>query len=168
MALFRGRDRAGGVGSIESNATGANEHRNTPLPARETRAETSQPSDRSQKSQAEAKNRGGDGVANIGKSISIKGDLSGNEDLVVEGKVEGKIDLPSNQLTIGANGTARAEITAKSVVIVGRVTGNVTACLPVATSVAGKVTQAPGQAYPPPMNGEVSMHAASSLFTRNL
>ena len=72
-------------------------------------------------------NQGGDDVANIGKSISIKGDLTGNEDLVVEGKVDGKIDLPSNQLTIGANGTARAEITAKSIVIVGRVTGNVTA-----------------------------------------
>ena len=66
-------------------------------------------------------------MANIGKSISIKGDLTGNEDLVVEGKVEGKIDLPSNQLTIGANGTARAEVTAKSVVVVGRVSGNIVA-----------------------------------------
>jgi cytoskeletal protein CcmA (bactofilin family) len=64
-------------------------------------------------------------VANIGKSISIKGDLTGNEDMVIEGKVEGKVDLPNNQLTIGANGTVRAEINAKGIVVVGRVTGNI-------------------------------------------
>jgi len=64
-------------------------------------------------------------VANIGKSISIKGDLTGNEDIVIEGTVEGKIDLPNNQLTVGANGTVRAEITAKGIVVIGRVSGNV-------------------------------------------
>jgi len=64
-------------------------------------------------------------VANIGKSISIKGDLTGNEDIVVEGTVEGKIDLPNNQLTVGANGTVRAEVAAKAIVVVGRVSGNV-------------------------------------------
>jgi cytoskeletal protein CcmA (bactofilin family) len=64
-------------------------------------------------------------MANIGKSISIKGDLSGNEDLVIEGKVEGKVELPNNQLTIGANGLAKAEIHAKTVVVIGKVAGNV-------------------------------------------
>jgi cytoskeletal protein CcmA (bactofilin family) len=68
---------------------------------------------------------GGEKMANIGKSISIKGDLTGNEDLVLEGKVEGKVELPNNQLTIGANGTVKAEIQAKSVVVIGKVTGNV-------------------------------------------
>ena len=68
---------------------------------------------------------GGYDVANIGKSISIKGDLTGNEDIVVEGTVEGKIDLPNNQLTVGADGNVRAEVTAKAVVIVGKVAGNV-------------------------------------------
>ena len=67
----------------------------------------------------------GEDMANIGKSISIKGDLSGNEDLVIEGKVEGKVELPNNQLTIGANGLAKAEINAKSVVVIGKVAGNV-------------------------------------------
>jgi len=67
----------------------------------------------------------GDGMANIGKSISIKGDLSGNEDLVIEGKVEGKVELPNNQLTVGANGVVKAEVSAKSVVVIGRVAGNV-------------------------------------------
>jgi len=69
--------------------------------------------------------QGEEDVANIGKSISIKGDLTGNEDIVIEGTVEGKIDLPNNQLTVGANGTVRAEIIAKGVVVVGRVSGNV-------------------------------------------
>jgi cytoskeletal protein CcmA (bactofilin family) len=64
-------------------------------------------------------------VANIGKSISIKGDLTGDEDMVIEGKVEGKVDLPNAQLTIGQNGQVKAELNAKSVVVVGHVTGNV-------------------------------------------
>jgi cytoskeletal protein CcmA (bactofilin family) len=67
----------------------------------------------------------GEVMANIGKSISIKGDLSGNEDLVIEGKVEGKVELPQNQVTIGANGVVKAEVSAKSVVVIGRVAGNV-------------------------------------------
>jgi cytoskeletal protein CcmA (bactofilin family) len=69
--------------------------------------------------------RGGKEVANIGKSISIRGDLTGNEDIVIEGKVEGKVELPNNQLTIGANGQVKAEINAKAVIVVGRVAGNV-------------------------------------------
>ena len=66
-------------------------------------------------------------MANIGKSIVIKGDLSGNEDLVIEGKVEGKVDLPNNRLTIGAGGQVQAQVHAKNVVVIGRVAGNVSA-----------------------------------------
>ena len=64
-------------------------------------------------------------MANIGKSISIKGDLSGDEDMVIEGKVEGSVELPNAQLTVGVNGKVQAEIRAKSIVIVGHVKGNV-------------------------------------------
>jgi len=64
-------------------------------------------------------------MANIGKSITISGDLTGEEDLVIEGKVEGKVTLPNSQLTIGANGAIKAEVQAKSVVVIGRVSGNV-------------------------------------------
>jgi cytoskeletal protein CcmA (bactofilin family) len=64
-------------------------------------------------------------MANIGKSITINGDLTGEEDLIIEGKVEGKVTLPNSQLTIGANGTIKAEVQAKSVVVIGRVSGNV-------------------------------------------
>ena len=66
-------------------------------------------------------------MANIGKSITIKGDLSGNEDLQIDGTVEGRIDLPNNQLTIGAEGRVKAEVHAKAVIVVGHVTGNVSA-----------------------------------------
>ena len=64
-------------------------------------------------------------MANIGKSISIRGDLTGNEDMVIEGQVEGKVDLPNNQLTVGANGKVKAEIHAKGIVVVGHVEGNI-------------------------------------------
>ena len=70
---------------------------------------------------------GRDDMANIGKSISIKGDLTGNEDLQIDGNVEGRIDLPNNQLTIGGDGKVRAEVHAKAVIVIGHVTGNVTA-----------------------------------------
>ena len=66
-------------------------------------------------------------MANIGKSITIKGDLSGNEDLQIDGTVEGRIDLPNNQLTIGAEGRVKAEVHAKGVIVIGHVTGNVAA-----------------------------------------
>ncbi len=64
---------------------------------------------------------------NIGKSVIIKGELSGSEDLTIEGHVEGRIDLKDNVLTIGPNGKIKAEVFAKSVVVLGEVTGNVTA-----------------------------------------
>ena len=66
-------------------------------------------------------------MANIGKSIVIKGDLTGEEDLVIEGKVEGKVHLPNHRLTIGQGGNVQAEVHAKSVVVIGRVAGNVSA-----------------------------------------
>lgn len=64
---------------------------------------------------------------NIGKSVIIKGELSGSEDLTIEGHVEGRIDLKDNVLTIGPNGKIKAEVFAKAVVVLGEVTGNVTA-----------------------------------------
>jgi len=64
---------------------------------------------------------------NIGKSVVIKGELSGSEDLTIEGHVEGRIELRDNVLTIGPNGKIRAEVFAKSVIVLGEVSGNVTA-----------------------------------------
>jgi cytoskeletal protein CcmA (bactofilin family) len=65
--------------------------------------------------------------AHIGKSVVIKGELSGSEDLYVDGNVEGKIELRSHSLTVGPNGTVKAEVTAKSVVIQGKLEGTVVA-----------------------------------------
>ena len=64
---------------------------------------------------------------NIGKSVVIKGELNGSEDLTIEGQVEGKIELRQSILTIGPNGRIKAQVFAKSVIILGEVTGNVTA-----------------------------------------
>ena len=66
-------------------------------------------------------------TVNIGKSVVIKGELSGSEDLTIEGQVDGKIELRQNVLTIGPNGKIKAQVFAKSVVILGEVIGNVTA-----------------------------------------
>jgi cytoskeletal protein CcmA (bactofilin family) len=66
-------------------------------------------------------------TVNIGKSVVIKGELNGSEDLTIEGHVEGTIQLKENVLTIGANGRIKAQVFAKSVIVLGEVTGNVTA-----------------------------------------
>jgi cytoskeletal protein CcmA (bactofilin family) len=63
--------------------------------------------------------------ATIGPSIFIKGDLSGEEDLIIEGRVEGKVDLKQNNVTVGKNGRVKADVFGKVVVIEGEVDGNV-------------------------------------------
>jgi cytoskeletal protein CcmA (bactofilin family) len=73
-----------------------------------------------------SQNRERDNV-NIGKSVVIKGELNGSEDLTIEGQVEGTIQLRDHILTIGANGRIKAQVFAKAVVVLGEVTGNVTA-----------------------------------------
>ena len=66
-------------------------------------------------------------IVNIGKSVVIKGELNGSEDLTIEGQVEGTIQLRDHVLTIGANGRIKAQVFAKAVIVLGEVTGNVTA-----------------------------------------
>ena len=64
---------------------------------------------------------------NIGKSVVIKGELNGSEDLTIEGQVEGTIQLKDHVLTIGPNGRIKAQVFAKAVIVLGEVHGNVTA-----------------------------------------
>ncbi len=64
-------------------------------------------------------------VAHIGKSVVVKGELSGSEDLYLDGEVEGSIELRNHSLTIGPNGKVRANVQAKEVVVHGKVDGNV-------------------------------------------
>ena len=66
-------------------------------------------------------------IVNIGKSVVIKGELNGSEDLTIEGHVEGTIQLRDHVLTIGPNGKIKAQVFAKAVIVLGEVTGNVTA-----------------------------------------
>ena len=71
--------------------------------------------------------RGLEKTVNIGKSVIIKGELNGSEDLTIEGQVEGKIELRQNVLTIGPNGKIKAQVFAKAVIILGEVMDNVNA-----------------------------------------
>ena len=63
--------------------------------------------------------------ATIGPSIFIKGDLSGDEDLVIEGRVEGTVDLKQNNVTVGKNGRVKADVLGRVVTVEGEVDGNV-------------------------------------------
>jgi cytoskeletal protein CcmA (bactofilin family) len=62
--------------------------------------------------------------ATIGKSLVVKGELSGSESLYVDGKVEGAINLPGNRVTVGRNGQVAANIMAREIVVLGKVRGN--------------------------------------------
>src|SRR5688572_24098872 len=81
----------------------------------------------SQSSRPEASHRMERDIVNIGKSIIIKGELNGSEDLTIEGQVEGTIQLKDHVLTIGPNGRIKAQVFAKAVIVLGEVHGNVTA-----------------------------------------
>lgn len=67
------------------------------------------------------------GGAHLGKSVKVKGEINGSEDLLIDGEVEGKITLKGNSLTIGPNGNVRAEVVAHSITVLGRLEGNVRA-----------------------------------------
>jgi len=65
--------------------------------------------------------------AAIGKSLVIKGEVSGSESLYIDGTVEGSINLPGNRVTVGRNGQVAARITAREIVVEGKIVGNVDA-----------------------------------------
>lgn len=65
--------------------------------------------------------------AHIGRSVVIKGELDGSEDLVIDGHVEGKIELREHTLTVGSNGRIKAQVFAKAVVVLGELVGNINA-----------------------------------------
>ena len=120
MSLFSGK-RGGPDGPDEAPA------RTAPAPE-----EIRQPN-------RDATSQRGGTVADIGKSIVFKGDLSGDEDLQIDGQVEGGVQLANHQLTIGETGRVQAQLYAKSVIVVGHVTGNITATERVEIQVNGIV-----------------------------
>ncbi len=117
----------------------------------------------------EARATEGATMANIGKSISIKGEVTGDEDLVVEGRVDGRIELKNHQVTIGPNGDVKAEIAAKQIVVIGRVAGNVIATERVEIRETGRVD---GDLVAPRLliqegaqvNGAITMKGATSAL----
>lgn len=76
----------------------------------------------------------------IGRSIVLKGEMSANEDLVIEGQFEGTVNLQDHCLTVGSNGKVKAEIQARQVVILGSVNGNVNAREKIEVRRSGNVT----------------------------
>ncbi len=66
-------------------------------------------------------------AASIGKSVQIRGEVRGEEDLLVDGFVEGTIALPDSRLTIGANAQVHADVVARDVIVLGALNGNITA-----------------------------------------
>ena len=90
-------------------------------------------------SPASAKENSANQNVSIGKSIVVKGELHGSEDLTIEGQVEGKITLKQHVLRIGEHGRIRAQVVAKSVVVMGEVVGNIEATEKIEISREGTV-----------------------------
>lgn len=67
------------------------------------------------------------GSARIGKSVVIRGEVKGGEDLIIDGRVEGTVTLTESRLTIGPNASVAADLTARDVLIQGEVHGNIVA-----------------------------------------
>lgn len=67
------------------------------------------------------------GAASIGKSVTIKGQIFSREDLIVDGEIEGAIELNEHRLTVGPNGRVRAGVKAREIVVLGTIDGNVEA-----------------------------------------
>ena len=65
--------------------------------------------------------------ASISKGLSIKGEITGTESLFIDGKVEGSINIPGNRVTVGKNGVVNASISAREIVVLGKLKGNVNA-----------------------------------------
>lgn len=78
--------------------------------------------------------------ASIGKGLSIKGEITGTESLFIDGKVEGSVNLAGNRVTVGRNGTVSANISAREIVVLGKVRGNVTATDRVDVRAEGSLT----------------------------
>ena len=68
-----------------------------------------------------------EGITTIGQAVVIEGEVKGGEDLVIDGKVDGTIELPQHVLTVGPTGRVKAQLSAKAVVVLGKVNGRIQA-----------------------------------------
>jgi cytoskeletal protein CcmA (bactofilin family) len=99
-----------------------------------------------------------------GSSLVIKGELSGSEDLAIEGRVEGKVSLPEHVLTIGLGAEVAAEIVARVVIVHGAVTGNITAFERVEVKATGRMN---GDLVSPKVQMSDGATFSGRLETRN-
>ena len=112
-------------------------HKEEPLPTKTTTPTTGQPVSRSDTAQpsglsaavspAADVDRSGQAQAKIGKTLKLKGEMTGSEDVYVDGEVEGTIELPENALVVGPSGNVRAKVKVRSVTIFGHLEGKVQA-----------------------------------------
>ncbi|WP_446744855.1 bactofilin family protein [Silvibacterium acidisoli] len=107
--------------SSSSSQTPANEPIRPSAPATPSYEPTSRPAASSSQPGASAEQ------ATIGKSLVVKGEVTGSESLYIDGKIEGAINLPGNRVTVGRNGQVSANITAREIVVLGKVRGNMNA-----------------------------------------
>lgn len=99
-----------------------------------------------------------------GSSLVIKGELSGSEDLAIEGRVEGKVSLPEHVLTIGLGAHVSAEIVARVVIVHGAITGNITAFERVEIKATGRMN---GDLVSPKVQMSDGATFSGRLETRN-
>jgi cytoskeletal protein CcmA (bactofilin family) len=97
----------------------------TPEPVRPTPVQPSIETPRATPSSSSASPAGEQ--ASISKGLSIKGEITGTESLFIDGKIEGSINIPGNRVTVGKNGVVNASISAREIVVLGKLKGNVTA-----------------------------------------
>ena len=97
----------------------------TPEPVRPTPVQPAAEAPRATASSSSASPAGEQ--ASISKGLSIKGEITGTESLLIDGKVEGSINIPGNRVTVGKNGVVNASISAREIVVLGKLKGNVAA-----------------------------------------
>ena len=103
-------------------------------------------------------------VATIGETMKFKGELYGDEDVVIQGNIEGKINLPKNTLTIGEQGTVNATVDARSIVIYGSVSGELNCSEQLVLYRSGRVT---GNIVTPRVTLEDGCHFKGSIDMEN-
>ncbi|MCA8948826.1 MAG: polymer-forming cytoskeletal protein [Planctomycetes bacterium] len=107
----------------------------TPTPAAPTPATPTRPRARAEATPSQPPAD----ATHIGQTVRIQGELTGNENLIVDGSVEGRIVLPEHSLTIGQHGNVTAELSAKEVVVIGTVIGNIHASERISVLASGSV-----------------------------